>query len=894
MKKPEWIFVIVLILVGAYFSYRYFAKPEKFVPLQMVPRSAVIVYETKDPLEIVSSLYESDHWQDLKSIDAVATASGVINNIDSLVSKNPSWEKALVNNPILVSLHVTGSESSGFMYFIPEGNGTRELLEELLQNYAGTAVVKYGSREYEGVMVHQLKAQEIEISFINYKNYLIISTYGYLVEDVIRNINAELADNFTNSNSELLQVPKLEDDDGNLYLNGPLLTTYFNTLLPALQPVANELSKSLFLDMSLSAEELFLSGFLFEKKQNDFAGVFKDQEAGTPGTLRLVPENAALVMTLSLSDVEQWYEKWNAIFPVNSTDTGSGNDFIKYTQGDLTLMTFSSNIKDKKDKLLIVKLSDKEGMLNFLNRKAETIATQKSDSVYFEQYANHTIGLIDKGEFVSEIFGSPFEGFSTSYFMLYDNYLVIGTSAERIKKWLADIEDDYVWGRLPEKNSFINEKLKEVSFAVILNNPRYWSLARDGFNKKHMNWWQKNEKALKQFGMAYYQFTNLDNRFYSEANIIHQPQMVETGQQVLEDVYLSQLTNSLMVKPKLVKNHNNGSWETFVQDSSMQILLISNQGEILWQDSLNAKIATEIYQIDYYKNRKLQYLFATDSAIHVIDRNGQYVSGYPAAVSGGKIKHLTLIDYDHSKNYRFLITDHTGNLKMFDQKMNNLEGWDPLALKSKISDQVYHVRVRGKDRIVVGLENGIIDLKNRRSEEQKGFPFDLAYNLTSPLHFEVGSTFESARFTTVSSDGMIAEFDLNGKMYARNQLYQPSGTVEFTMVLDPAQNEYIIARQDYNRLALITSKGDVIFEKDYQSGNLLDVQYYSLGVDKQLYIVRDTIEGALYLYNKDGSLINVDELYSDYPVSVIYRQSQAKCYIYSAFDQSLEVRSFEY
>ena len=91
-----------------------------------------------------------------------------------------------------------------------------------------------------------------------------------------------------------------------------------------------------------------------------------------------------------------------------------------------------------------------------------------------------------------------------------------------------------------------------------------------------------------------------------------------------------------------------------------------------------------------------------------------------------------------------------------------------------------------------------------------------------------------------------------------------------------------------------TKEGDVIFEKDYSSNGLKEVQYYSLGVDKQLYIVRDVDTRKIYLYNKSGTLINSDILLSDYAVSVVYRKSLSMCYIYTANAQSVEVNYFSF
>jgi hypothetical protein len=141
---------------------------------------------------------------------------------------------------------------------------------------------------------------------------------------------------------------------------------------------------------------------------------------------------------------------------------------------------------------------------------------------------------------------------------------------------------------------------------------------------------------------------------------------------------------------------------------------------------------------------------------------------------------------------------------------------------------------------------------------------------------------------------MIIQFDLNGRVYSKVQLYEATGSSQFSLVIDPAQNDFVIARQDLNRFTILDKDGNEIFAKDYLTNGKKDVQYYSLGVDKQLFIVRDLASGKVYLYNKDGILINSDDVYSNYPVSVVYKKTNSKCYIYTAEEQSVEVKHFPF
>ena len=62
-----------------------------------------------------------------------------------------------------------------------------------------------------------------------------------------------------------------------------------------------------------------------------------------------------------------------------------------------------------------------------------------------------------------------------------------------------------------------------------------------------------------------------------------------------------------------------------VQDNKNILYLISNEGEIIWEKDLKSKIIGDIFQIDLYKNGRLQYAFNTEKSLMILDKNGKEV-----------------------------------------------------------------------------------------------------------------------------------------------------------------------------------------------------------------------------------------------------------------------------
>ena len=138
------------------------------------------------------------------------------------------------------------------------------------------------------------------------------------------------------------------------------------------------------------------------------------------------------------------------------------------------------------------------------------------------------------------------------------------------------------------------------------------------------------------------------------------------------------------------------------QDGSDILYLADLQGEILWKKKIDNAVIGNISQVDYYNNKKLQFLMLTDSLIYLIDRNGNDVEGFPIAHNAGQnLSNLAVIDYDNSKRYRYLLEDMFGNISLTDKKGLVLEGWNQKNFQNKFQLTPFHTRVRGRDCFVV-------------------------------------------------------------------------------------------------------------------------------------------------------------------------------------------------
>lgn len=254
------------------------------------------------------------------------------------------------------------------------------------------------------------------------------------------------------------------------------------------------------------------------------------------------------------------------------------------------------------------------------------------------------------------------------------------------------------------------------------------------------------------------------------------------------------------------------------------------------------------------------------------------------------VDQLSVIDYDRSRNYRFMITDFSGSAYLLDKEGNRLEGWDPKIFGSRFSIPPFHLRVRSRDVFVSISERGEVIATNRRGQSIPGFPLDLDTGIGGDIFYQLQAGFDKTILTVVSDEGEIIKFNLEGNIVSRQQLYKPARDTKFWMVKENLGRSFVIVRQDLNRLAIVDADDKVMMEKDYFSAEDIRVQYYDFGADKELIIVINAEPGEALIYDGTGNLKSVG-IKSNFPVSVLYYESKEMFNIYTALGDSLFVYS---
>lgn len=891
MVKRFFIFVALVSIIGAgYFTYEKWVKDLNLSLWSFIPDTSLGVYESTRLKSTLEHLTEQTAWKNLNLIKEVNSIERSMHSLDSMLDEKHAFINTFDKSKFLISLHVVSKTSLDFLFVFELPKIKQQGIISRLETSFKKASYSRKTREYLGFNITELTSPEGKtFTYILYKNYFIGSKSAFLVEDAIRTQSEKDFLDFAERNPELYQLAKLEKDQGNIYFNMARLEDFLNVFLQS--PVKNDFSKSSFLDLQVEGSTIELSGFVIPESEDylsNFTGI-----AGAPFDLaEIIPNETSLIYHFSFSNSDNW--KNSILTQLNSQHKALKQSFIAdadfdvdylYTLLDQEVVTGWYGEQNLPFMFLEINNSEEAG--RFLKNAAERFVLSRGDSLYREAYKEYEIIKLPFQKFPNAFMGELSGDFRECFFASYRNYILFTDELPVLKEILNSIEDESTWGKSVRKNQFLQKTNQEAVFSIFVDLPNFWNILVSRLNEE----WQITAKSydfvFKNFQNIAIQFNPVDDKFY--ANILaEQPEgnILETSTETVESLTLSA---PIVIKPYLVKNHINGLYETIIQDSANTMYLVGNDFSVQWSKTLEGRIISDISQVDFYKNNKLQYAFITENKFHIIDRTGEYLPGYPIQINGADpLKYFSVIDYDGSKRYRFSFVDKKGNVFLTDKNGSTLEGWSPLKMGHVITSPVDHFRIGGTDVFVVTLSNGELHLLSRRAINFPGFPIKLNEPVSSPYHLKQGSNFATTELTIVTDNGQLITINLKGKTINRTQLLKSEVNTHFQILNDISQKYYLITEGTSDRLSVLSSDATPLFEKDYLSEQSPFIQYYRLSSSQQYLVAGERKGEFIYIYDTDGRLITNRPLPGNNPLSMLYFEEENALQVYLADQTELK------
>lgn len=309
----------------------------------------------------------------------------------------------------------------------------------------------------------------------------------------------------------------------------------------------------------------------------------------------------------------------------------------------------------------------------------------------------------------------------------------------------------------------------------------------------------------------------------------------------------TKLSASASLKPVIVKNHTNDDDEIFVQDDNNYVYLISKKGRILWQKMIDGQIISDVYQVDKYKNRKLQYLFNTAGKVYLLDRNGNDVERFPITLPVHASAGLSVFDYEKNNNYRIFLPLMDKRVRLYDLDANLNSGWHFDKADAPVTTAVQHYRFGGKDYIVFG-DTLRMYILNRKGETRIKPEKLIGKSIENSFYFDT----KKVRWVSTTTTGKVFSVNIAGEVEILKEVkLNPD---HFFMMSDLSRN----GQQDYifitkNKLIVMNHKFNESFTYEFPNKIVEPPSYYLFSRQKAGVGIVDKEDGKVFIFQRDGS-----------------------------------------
>ncbi len=518
------------------------------------------------------------------------------------------------------------------------------------------------------------------------------------------------------------------------------------------------------------------------------------------------------------------------------------SEISKVFEGELALFSFSESLSDPKNACLVI--NEKNGTISqaILNgvlcamhgisapEEVDVISPIPSLSIPVYKAFDED----DETFILSDVLGKQ----PSKYYLRYENTLMFADTISVLKHSLYERLQNRTYANDANYRAFrTNFSSDNIMFVYCTSKAmRYITMLTDSVANT------KNLDAISDFYGFGMQISNVSGLPYIMASGLYEPHKTEAQ----PTAWQCKMDTTLVGQPWAVINHNTHEIEYLVQDVENRIHLINSSGLVLWSRKIDGRIIGPLTQIDYYCNGKLQYLFATKDAIHLIDRNGNDTARFPIQLKHAATGGVTYLDYGNPNEFRLFVPCANKRVILYDKNCKVVDGWEMKPTEGIVSTPVDHWVSNNKDYLI-HADNYRCYITDRRGNERIAVK-PIAPNPHSRTYLVRGNTPEAA-LVIATADGKLASIDIATSEVTYADIDSMGQTPYFMLQYHGSDNLVFV---DKRRIVLTDGRGKV---KNIRLLKLSELSNVELLSDNKI-SVWDKADQLAYLFDNNGNLID--------------------------------------
>ena len=673
-----------------------------------------------------------------------------------------------------------------------------------------------------------------EVHKVIIDEYIISSNKDIILENIIRDFYSKKS----NLDSEFNKILNTSDFDEpfNIYTKSYNLNS-FKKELTEMSFFPKSSTSWVAYDFKNSLENLYLTGITrISDSINGKISILKNLVPSRTKTDKVIPNSFSTFLTFVINDSERFIFNFK--------------DYLKFN--DLSTENLNFNSLNIVDEISFVEDQEKFVILSLINK-------EQIDSYFRLEYFddNYNIKKIDLSEDVNILFRNVDSEISGEYAVLLGDLLVITKSLSQIKKIINSQNINDNLGSNEKYLSFKEQKSDSYSFLWIGNN--------NSINSKIINDYNIDSEVY-----PYRSFSGRVNKNIALLEFNLSKAEIKTSDEDVYTEFFVTFDQEIISDPKWLKNHLNNKFDIAFQDSDNYLNYLSNTGNLNWKKKLSGKIIGEIKQVDIYKNGRQQMMFRTNEKLYLLDRNGNEVKqlSFPINSNFSNIP-ISIFDYEKNRNYRFLISVDN-KINMYDSNGKIVSGFRPPIFESKIINNPVHIRINGKDYIVVQLEDGSLKILDRRGRDRIIVDNKIQYSGNSIYSY-------LEQFTTTDKLGNLIKIDTKGNLVKENI------NLSVENFIDIVDNNIVYLNE--NRLTIKGINVELPFSKFSKPKIFIDSK-------TTLVSITDLTNNEIYLYRDNGKLLKGFPIKGSSVIDIKDSDNDGKLEIISAID-NFSIVSYE-
>lgn len=850
-------------------------------PLKNIPADVAFLLRINDFSGLSGNTFKNNKvFTTLKNITPFKNLYADIEAIDSLTGINVDVLSVLKKCRLYISSHYIGGRKTEFLFIFENFKGGSDRQVYDIVSEITKQPVKDSERKYEGKSIFTLKVirknkpQSFYFSLV--EGNLLLSRSVILIENAIRQSSMPAS---LPGNDEFARILTTagKNKEVNLFIN----MRKFNGIISSL--ANNQYSSSIKeydnfggwigLDLNTAEKQLILNGFISDGGDSEsFHKIFYDNEPINLSAEKILPASVSSFLSVGAGNFTKLRERYLLYLQHEGLSENRKNSlaaFKKKYSVDLeeSLLTFIDNeitvawgssteeYAGRYSTFILIKCKSgalaKNTMEDLVRKVASGNGKKLSDFVTIHTVDADTkfsITELPEKNITGLLLGKLFSINGRNFYTVLDNYLVFSDSRNAL--------GNFLYNNVLSKTLSTNEAYKAFNSSIAQNSFLicYSNLARSSrvyskyLRENIIDQWENYSDNLQRIQPFGFQITRVSGMNYCNIASLYLDDLKGRHQTVWESLLDSVVTG----KPYLVENHYTGQNEIFLQDMDNNIYLINKAGRIIWKQKITETINSKVYQVDYYKNGKLQLLFSSANYLHLIDRNGNYVDRYPLRLRAGATAGLSLFDYERNRDYRVFIPCNDKKVYAYDIKGNLIDGWGFNGSEYPVTQPVEHFRVMDKDFIVFGdrYSTYILDRKGN-TRVTAGRVISKSQNNT--YYLDDKGSLDNSHIVTTDTLGNIVYIDFKGGTeYVSIGKFSPEHYFDFKDMNGDNRKDYIFL--DGNNLNIYSSDKNEIFNFSFSNDIKKPPVIFTFSSSNRKTGIVDETEKKIYLINKDGTL----------------------------------------